>query len=263
MIIPIWITFASSTHDNSTILSEGMQLGLGNHIIENYDRVLNKKSGFFEGISVSSMFINSFIMAFGIASLKVVVSSLCAFAIVYFNFRMAVPLFWMIFLTLLVPLEVRILPSYQVVSDLGLTNSYTGLIVPLVASATGTFFFRQWYKSVPDELLEAAKLDGVNAFKFYIDFMIPLSKTMMAALFIYMFVYGYSQYLWPLIMTTDEKYWTVVMGMKLIFLESWDNAQMPRVGERFAYIILSIIPPVLVVVFLQRLFIKGLIQTEK
>jgi len=111
--------------------------------------------------------------------------------------------------------------------------------------------------------LEAAKLDGVNAWKFFIDFMIPLSKTMMAALFIYMFVHGYSQYLWPLIMTTDEKYWTVVMGMKLIFLESWDGGQMPRVGERFAYIILSIIPPVLVVVFLQRWFIKGLIQTEK
>ena len=175
MIIPIWMTFASSTHDNSTILSEGMQMGLGNHFIENYDRVLNKKSGFFEGISVSSMFINSFIMALGIASLKVVISSLCAFAIVYFRFRMAVPLFWLVFLTLLVPLEVRILPSYQVVSDLGLTNSYTGLIVPLVASATGTFFFRQFYKSIPDELLEAAKLDGVNAWKFFIDFMIFFS----------------------------------------------------------------------------------------
>ena len=263
MILPIWLTFASSTFENETIVTEGMKWGIGNNFYTNYNEVLNEKGGFSQEVTASSMFINSFIMALGIASLKVVVSSLCAFAIVYFNFRMAVPLFWMIFLTLLVPLEVRILPSYQVVSYLGLTNSYTGLIVPLVASATGTFFFRQWYKSVPDELLEAAKLDGVNAWKFYIDFMVPLSKTMMAALFIYMFVHGYSQYLWPLIMTTDEKYWTVVMGMKLIFLESWDNAQMPRVGERFAYIILSIIPPVLVVVFLQRLFIKGLIQTEK
>ena len=263
MILPIWIAFASSTFTNETIVTEGMKWGLGDHLLKNYNEVLNEKGGFSEEVTASSMFINSFIMALGIASLKVVISSLCAFAIVYFRFRMAVPLFWIIFLTLLVPLEVRILPSYQVVSDLGLTNSYTGLIVPLVASATGTFFFRQWYKSVPDELLEAAKLDGVNAFKFYIDFMIPLSKTMMAALFIYMFVYGYSQYLWPLIMTTDEKYWTVVMGMKLIFLESWDGGRLPKAAERFAYVILSIIPPVLVVVFLQRLFIKGLIQTEK
>ena len=263
MILPIWIAFASSTFTNETIVMEGMKWGLGDHLLKNYNEVLNEKGGFSEEVTASSMFINSFIMALGIASLKVVVSSLCAFAIVYFRFRMAIPLFWLVFLTLLVPLEVRILPSYQVVSDLNLTNSYTGLIVPLVASATGTFFFRQFYKSIPDELLEAAKLDGVNAWKFFIDFMIPLSKTMMAALFIYMFVHGYSQYLWPLIMTTDEKYWTVVMGMKLIFLESWDGGQMPRVGERFAYIILSIIPPVLVVVFLQRLFIKGLIQTEK
>ena len=263
MILPIWLTFASSTFKNETIVTEGMKWGIGNNFYTNYNEVLNEKGGFSQEVTASSMFINSFIMALGIASLKVVISSLCAFAIVYFRFRMAVPLFWLVFLTLLVPLEVRILPSYQVVSDLNLTNSYTGLIVPLVASATGTFFFRQFYKSIPDELLEAAKLDGVNAWKFFIDFMIPLSKTMMAALFIYMFVHGYSQYLWPLIMTTDEKYWTVVMGMKLIFLESWDGGQMPRVGERFAYIILSIIPPVLVVVFLQRWFIKGLIQTEK
>ena len=168
MILPIWIAFASSTFTNETIVTEGMKWGLGDHLLKNYNEVLNEKGGFSEEVTASSMFINSFIMALGIASLKVVVSSLCAFAIVYFNFRMAVPLFWMIFLTLLVPLEVRILPSYQVVSDLGLTNSYTGLIVPLVASATGTFFFRQWYKSVPDELLEAAKLDGVNAWKFYL-----------------------------------------------------------------------------------------------
>ena len=175
MILPIWLTFASSTFKNETIVTEGMKWGIGNQFYTNYNEVLNEKGGFSQEVTASSMFINSFIMALGIASLKVVVSSLCAFAIVYFRFRMAVPLFWLVFLTLLVPLEVRILPSYQVVSDLGLTNSYTGLIVPLVASATGTFFFRQWYKSVPDELLEAAKLDGVNAFKFYIDFIFTIA----------------------------------------------------------------------------------------
>ena len=152
------------------------------------------------------------------------------------------------------PLEVRILPSYQVVSDLNLTNSYTGLIVPLVASATGTFFFRQWYKSIPDELLEAAKLDGANSWKFFIDFIIPLSKTMMAAMFIFMFVYGYNQYLWPIIMTTSEQYWTVVMGVKLIF--------RPWGVDRFAYVILTMIPPVVIVIFLQRWFIQGLFQTK-
>jgi len=254
MIIPIWITFASSTHDNSTILSEGMQLGLGNHIIENYDRVLNKKSGFFEGISVSSMFINSFIMAFGIATLTVLTSLMTAYAIVYFKFKFAVPIFWIFFLTLLVPLELRIMPSYEVVHNLGLLDSYAGLILPLSASAIAAFFFRQFFKSIPDELLEAAKLDGANSWKFFIDFIIPLSKTMMAAMFIFMFVYGYNQYLWPIIMTTSEQYWTVVMGVKLIF--------RPWGVDRFAYVILTMIPPVVIVIFLQRWFIQGLFQTK-
>ena len=220
MVVPIWIAFASSTHENVTILKEGMKWGLGDQLVRNYNEVLNQKGGFSQEITASKMFINSFIMAFGIASIKVIISSMSAYAIVYFRFRMAVPLFWLIFITLLVPLEVRILPSYQVVSDLHLTNTYTGLILPLVASATATFFFRQFYKSVPDELLEAAKLDGA-------------------------------------------KYWTVVMGMKIIFQESYEGGNLPRVAERFAFIILSMIPPILVVVFLQRWFIKGLIQTEK
>ena len=263
MVVPIWIIFASSTHDNGTILSQGMQWGLGDQFIENYDRVLNQKGGFSQEITASSMLINSFIMAFGIATLTVLTSLMSAYTIVYFRFKLAVPIFWIIFLTLLVPLELRIMPSYQVVSNLGLVNTYTGLILPLSASAIATFFFRQFYKSVPDELLEAAKLDGANSWKFFIDFLVPLSKTMIAAMFIFMFVYGYSQYLWPLIMTTDEKYWTVVMGMKIIFQESYEGGNLPRVAERFAYIILSMIPPILVVVFLQRWFIKGLIQTEK
>jgi sn-glycerol 3-phosphate transport system permease protein len=263
MVVPIWIAFASSTHENITVLSEGMKWTIGDQLSKNYNEVLNQKGGFSKEITATSMFINSFIMAFGIATVKVIISAMSAYAIVYFRFRLAVPLFWLIFITLLVPLEVRILPSYQIVSDLNLTNSYTGLVLPLVASATATFFFRQFYKSVPDELLEAAKLDGANSWKFFIDFLLPLSKTMMAAMFIFMFVYGYSQYLWPLIMTTDEKYWTVVMGMKIIFQESYEGGNLPRVAERFAYIILSMIPPVLVVVVLQRWFIKGLIQTEK
>jgi len=263
MVVPIWIAFASSTHENITILSEGMKWTIGDQLSQNYNEVLNQKGGFSKEITATSMFINSFIMAFGIATVKVIISAMSAYAIVYFRFKLAVPLFWLIFITLLVPLEVRILPSYQIVSDLNLTNSYTGLVLPLVASATATFFFRQFYRTIPDELLESAKLDGANSWRFFIDFLVPLSKTMIAAMFIFMFVYGYSQYLWPLIMTTSEKYWTVVMGMKIIFTESYEGVALPRTAERFAYIILSMLPPVLVVVILQKWFIKGLIQTEK
>ena len=263
MVLPIWFSFATSTHDNISILKEGMKFFLGENFEINYNEVLNEKGGWSEEVTATNMFINSFIMALGIATLKVIISAMSAYALVYFRFKLAVPIFWLIFITLLVPLEVRIFPSYKIVSDLGLTNTYTGLILPLVASATATFFFRQFYKTVPDELLESAKLDGANSWRFFIDFLIPLSRTMLAAMFIFMFVYGYSQYLWPLIMTTDEKYWTVVMGMKIIFTENYEGVALPRTGERFAYIILSMLPPVLVVIILQRWFIKGLIQTEK
>jgi sn-glycerol 3-phosphate transport system permease protein len=249
MVLPIWFSFATSTHDNVSIMTEGMKFFLGESFTYNYNEVLNEKGGWSEEVTATRMFVNSFIMALGIATLKVVISAMSAYALVYFRFKLAVPIFWLIFITLLVPLEVRI--------------TYTGLILPLVASATATFFFRQFYKTIPDELLESAKLDGANSWRFFIDFLLPLSKTMLAAMFIFMFVYGYSQYLWPLIMTTDEKYWTVVMGMKIIFTENYEGVALPRTGERFAYIILSMLPPVLVVVILQRWFIKGLIQTEK
>lgn len=149
MVIPIWIAFASSTHDNITILTEGMKWSLGDQLLKNYNEVLNQTGGFSKEITATKMFINSFIMALGIAIVKVIISAMSAYAIVYFRFKWATPLFWLIFMTLLVPLEVRILPSYQIVSDLNLTNTYTGLILPLVASATATFFFRQFYKSIP------------------------------------------------------------------------------------------------------------------
>ena len=254
MIVPIWMIFASSTHTNSTIRSEGMQLFIGENFIDNYDKVLNIKGGFSQEITATSMLINSFIMAIGIATLTVVTSLMSAFTIVYFKFRLAIPFFWLIFITILVPLELRIMPSYQVVSDLSLTNTYAGLILPLSASAIATFFFRQFYLSIPDELLEAAKLDGANSWKFFIDFLIPLSKTMITAVFIFMFIYGYNQYLWPLIMTTSEKYWTVVMGMKMLNIRSSVKG--------YAYIILSMLPPVLVIIILQRYFIQGLFQSK-
>jgi len=194
-------------------------------------------------------------MALGIATLTVITSLLAAYTIVYFKVKLATTYFWLIFITILVPLEVRILPSHQIVSELNLINTYAGLILPLLASAIGTFFFRQFYQTIPDELLEAAKLDGVNSWKFLIDFIIPLSKTMISAIFIFMFVYGYNQYLWPIIATTNENYWTVIMGMKIIFMRSLVTS--------LSYIILSIIPPILVIILLQRWFVKGLIHTEK
>jgi len=254
MIIPLWLIFASSTHSNSVIYNEGMQWKVGGELFENYDKVLNKRGGFTKEITASKIFLNSFIMAFGIATLSVIVSMMAAYSLVYFKTKFSSFFFWAIFITLLVPLELRILPSYQIVSDLNLTNSYAGLILPLSASAIATFFFRQYFRSIPDELLEAAKLDGANSWKFFVDFLLPLSKTMIAAMFIFMFVYGYNQYLWPLIMTTSEKYWTVVMGLKMLGVGGS--------ADRYSYIILSLLTPVLIIMFLQRLFIQGLFQSK-
>ena len=255
MILPIWIIFASSTHDNLTLATKGLQLGLGDNILNNYNNVIFTKGGFSKEITLLKLFSNSFIMALGIATLTVITSLLAAYTIVYFKVKLATTYFWLIFITILVPLEVRILPSHQIVSELNLINTYAGLILPLLASAIGTFFFRQFYQTIPEELLEAAKLDGVNSWKFLIDFIIPLSKTMISAIFIFMFVYGYNQYLWPIIATTNENYWTVIMGMKIIFMRSLVTS--------LSYIILSIIPPILVIILLQRWFVKGLIQSEK
>jgi sn-glycerol 3-phosphate transport system permease protein len=255
MILPIWIIFASSTHDNLTLATKGLQLGLGDNLFNNYNNVIFTKGGFSKEITVLKLFSNSFIMALGIATLTVITSLFAAYTIVYFKVKLATTYFWLIFLTILVPLEVRILPSYHTVSELNLINTYAGLILPLVASAIGTFFFSQFYQSIPEELLEAAKLDGVNSWQFLIDFIIPLSRTMISAIFIFMFVYGYNQYLWPIIATTNENYWTVIMGMKIVFMRSLVTS--------FSYIILSIIPPILVIILLQRWFVKGLIHTEK
>ena len=255
MILPIWIIFASSTHDNLTLATKGLQLALGDNLFNNYNNVIFTKGGFSKEITLLKLFSNSFIMALGIATLTVITSLFAAYTIVYFKVKLATTYFWLIFLTILVPLEVRILPSYHTVSELNLINTYAGLILPLVASAIGTFFFSQFYQTIPEELLEAAKLDGVNSWQFLIDFIIPLSRTMISAIFIFMFVYGYNQYLWPIIATTNENYWTVIMGMKIVFMRSLVTS--------FSYIILSIIPPILVIILLQRWFVKGLIHAEK
>jgi sn-glycerol 3-phosphate transport system permease protein len=252
----------TSTHTAAEIHRSGLTLIPGDNFVETYEKVLTQKGGFTGQITGLNMVLNSLILGVGFAVGKIVLSMTAAYAIVYFRFRFATLAFWIIFTTLLLPLEVRIMPSYEVMSKLGLLNSYTGLIVPLLASATGTFYFRQFFKSVPEELLEAARIDGAGPVKFFIDILIPLSRTMMAAIFIIMFVYGWNQYLWPMLMTTDEKFFTLMRGIKSI-LQVWVGSQIPDYNEAFALAVLAMLPPVLIVVIFQRWFIKGLTESDK
>mgnify|MGYP003642121636 CR=1 FL=1 len=263
LILPLWVAFASSTHTPETLLRHGLQVWFGDQFWATYKTVLFETGGVTKTSNAARMLMNSLVLGLGFAVGKIVISMLAAYAIVYFRFRLAQPMFWLIFLTLLLPLEVRIVPSYAVVAHLGLLNTYTGLILPLIASATGTFFFRQFYKSVPDELLEAPRLDGAGPIRFFIDILLPLSKTMIAAIFIIMFVVGWNQYLWPLLMTTDDQLYTIVIGIKQAFQMLYEGGEIPQVQEAFALAILAVIPPVLVVLIFQRWFIRGLLESEK
>lgn len=262
LITPVALAVMSSTHSAADIHMNALSILPGGHGVETYTKVLTQKGGFTGEVTGARMVLNSLIMGVGFAVGKIVLSMMAAYALVYFRFRFATMLFWMIFTTLLLPLEVRIMPSYQVMSQLHLLNTYTGLIVPLLASATGTFYFRQFFKSVPDELLEAARIDGAGPVKFFIDVLVPLSRTMMAAIFIIMFVYGWNQYLWPILMTTDERFFTLMRGIKSI-LQVWVGSQIPDYNEAFALAVLAMVPPVLVVVIFQRMFIKGLTESDK
>lgn len=262
LLLPIWIAFASSTHRPETLLGDGLQLWFGDYFLETYSAVLFDNTGFTEQVNALLMLENSLVLGLGFSVGKIAISTLAAYAIVYFRFPAGSFFFWIIFSSLLLPLEVRIIPSYKVVSDLGMLNSYTGLILPLIASATATFFFRQFYKSVPEEILEAARIDGAGPFRFFVDILLPLSKTMIAAIFIIMFVVGWNQYLWPILMTTDESYFTVVMGIKQI-LNDLEGNRIPQYNKALALSILALLPPVLVVVVFQRWFVKGLVESEK
>lgn len=262
LILPVVVAFTTSSHTAADIHSNGLSLSWGGNFTETYSNVLTREGGFTGQITGSRMLLNSLILGLGFAIGKIVLSMLAAYAIVYFRFRFATLAFWLIFTTLLLPLEVRIVPSYQVVSSFGMLNSYSGLIVPLLASATGTFYFRQFFKSVPDELLEASRIDGAGPVKFFIDVLLPLSRTMIAAMFIIMFVYGWNQYLWPMLVTTDESFFTLMRGIKQI-LQVWVGAQIPDYNEAFALAVLAMVPPVLVVVVFQRWFIKGLTESDK
>jgi len=258
VMLPVWIAFVASTHPFENIIRSPIPMLPGGQLLENYGRVLTE--GTSSTTSVGTMMLNSMVMALGIAIGKIAISILSAFAIVYFRFPFRMLCFWTIFVTLMLPVEVRIVPTYEVAADLGLLNSYVGLTVPLIASATATFLFRQFFLTVPDELAEAARVDGAGPMKFFKDILLPLSITNMAALFVILFIYGWNQYLWPLLITTDESMVTIVMGIKRM-IETAE--EQPRWNLLMATSILALIPPVLVVISMQRLFVKGLIESDK
>lgn len=258
VIFPIWITIVAASHDAARLLQVPLPLGLGDQFFDNLKYVLGKGVG--DSAPLGLMLFNSLVMALMIAFGKIAISLLSAYAIVYFDFRFRMFFFWMIFITLMLPVEVRIIPTYAVVADLGMLDSYWGLTIPLIASATATFMFRQTFLSVPDELLEAARIDGAGPMRFFFDILLPVSRTSIAAMFVILFIYGWNQYLWPLLVTTDKSMVTIVMSIKgmmeaLEETPQWDYIMMTS--------LLAMIPPVIVVILMQKLFVKGLTETEK
>ena len=256
VFFPIWLAFVASTVTQPEIVSPPMPLIPGDQFFENYRKAL------VSGVNapVARMLANSAVMAIGIALGKIIISLLSAFAIVYFRFPGRRLFFWLIFLTLMLPVEVRIVPTYEVAAKFGMLNTYSGLIFPLIASATATFLFRQFFMTVPDELAEAARVDGARPMRFFWDILLPMSRTNIAALFVILFIYGWNQYLWPLLITTDPSMNTIVMGIKQMFPSGDDIADWPVI---MATSILAMLPPVVVVISMQRLFIRGLVESEK
>lgn len=255
---PIYTTFVASTHSLDAITSY-FPLLPGRHLVENYRQALTSGSG--EVVAtVARMMMNSAIMAFGIAFGKISISLLAAFAIVYFRFRLRMFFFWMIFITLMLPVEVRILPTYKVVADLKMLDTYSGLIFPLIASATATFLFRQFFMTVPDELCEAVRVDGGGPLRFFFDILLPMSRTSIAALFVILFIYGWNQYLWPLLISSDESYYTLLLGIKRMLDVGEGQADWHII---MASTMLAMIPPVFVVILMQKQFVKGMTETEK
>ncbi|OGP62048.1 MAG: glycerol-3-phosphate transporter [Deltaproteobacteria bacterium RBG_13_49_15] len=258
LAFPIYVTFVASTHSLSEITSS-FPLLPGNHFMENYLRALTVGPRDV-GATVGTMMLNSLIMALGITIGKIAISLMAAFAVVYFKFRFRMFFFWMIFVTLMLPVEVRILPTYKVAADLKILDSHTGLILPLIASATATFLFRQFFMTVPDELCEAVRIDGGGPIRFFFDILIPMSRTSIAALFVILFIYGWNQYLWPLLITTNEKYYTLLIGIKRMLDVGEGQAEWHII---MASTMLAMMPPILIVILMQKQFVKGLTETEK
>jgi len=260
---PIYLAVIAASHTLQGISQVPMPLLPGTEFFTNVSRALLEGPqivGVGRGTSALTLMSNSLIMAIAIAVGKIIISLLSAFAIVYFRFPLRNFFFWMIFITLMLPVEVRIIPTYKIVADLGMLDTYAGLVLPLIASATATFLFRQFFMTVPDELVEAARIDGAGPMRFFWDVLVPLSRTSIAAMFVIQFIYGWNQYLWPLLITTKSSMQTIVIGIKQMLttqdvLTEWQIAMTTAV--------LAMLPPVLVVIFMQRLFVKGLVETEK
>ncbi len=258
---PLYLTFVASTQTSQAIVQTPMPLLPGTHLIENYTAAWNGTGGGSGAKApVGRMMMVSLISALIISIGKISISLLSAFALVYFRFPFRMFFFWTIFITLMLPVEVRIGPTYKVVADLGMLNSYAGLTVPLIASATATFLFRQFFLTVPEELVEAARMDGAGPMRFFKDVLVPLSKTSIAALFVIQFIYGWNQYLWPLLVTTNENMYPVVIGIKRMISGGDSDMQWNVV---MATAVLAMIPPALVVILMQKWFVKGLVDTEK
>src|SRR6202163_763596 len=257
---PLYVTFVASTLTLDQILSVPMPLLPGDQFLKNYSQVLSAGSTKGSAAAVSTMLKNSLIMALVIAIGKISISIIASFAIVYFRFPLRNFFFWMIFVTLMLPVEVRIIPTFKVASDLGLLDSYAGLILPLIASATATFLFRQFFLTIPDELAEAARMDGAGPMRFFFDVMLPLSKTNMAALFVILFILGWNQYLWPLLITTEESMYTVVIGIKRMIAGGDASNEWNLI---MATAMLAMLPPALVILLMQKWFVKGLVDSEK
>ena len=258
---PVYVTFVASTHTMEEVVKAPMSLWPGSHLLENYKAaLLGDRVGMGSTAAVGPMMLVSLVCALIISLGKIAISLLSAFAIVYFRFPFRMAVFWGIFITLMLPVEVRIGPTYKVVSDLGMLNSYAGLTVPLIASATATFLFRQFFLTVPDELVEAARMDGAGPMRFFKDVLVPLSATSMAALFVIQFIYGWNQYLWPLLITTEENMYPVVIGIKRMISGGDAQTEWHIV---MATAMLAMVPPALVVMLMQKWFVKGLVDTEK
>jgi sn-glycerol 3-phosphate transport system permease protein len=258
-LFPLYVAFVAATLDNEAVFQTPMTLIPGTHLLENMAYIWT------HGVGANSapfglMLFNSFVMALVITIGKITVSMLSAFAIVWFRFPLRNLFFWMIFITLMLPVEVRIFPTVEVIANLKMLDSYTGLTLPLMASATATFLFRQFFMTLPDELMEAARIDGASPMRFFRDIVLPLSKTNLAALFVITFIYGWNQYLWPLLIISDVNLGTAVAGIKGMMSSGEGSTQWNQV---MAAMLLTLIPPVIIVLVMQRAFVRGLVDSEK
>ena len=260
IMFPVWFTFVASTQTADRMRDVPLPLWPGGELWQNVVTVLKHGVAGASTAPVGRMMVNSLIMALSIAIGKIIISIISAYAIVYFKFRLRMLFFWMIFITLMLPVEVRIFPTYKVVSELHLVDTYQGLVLPLIASATATFLFRQFFLTIPDSLMEAAWMDGAGPMRFFWDVVLPLSRTNIAALFVILFIYGWNQYLWPLLITTQENMYTVVIGIKRMIPGGDSSVDWNLV---MATAMLALLPPALVVLLMQRWFVKGLVETEK